>query len=83
MRCYLIPNIALLLGVTSALDNGLAAQPPLGWRSWNCFQGNINDAVIRGQLDAMLIELGDDRTRLAAYPGDAEPGQHRPARRGS
>ena len=66
MRCYLIPNIALLLGVTSALDNGLAAQPPLGWRSWNCFQGNINDAVIRGQLDAMLIERPARRCKAKA-----------------
>jgi hypothetical protein len=27
--------------------------PPLGWNSWNCFGGNIDEAKIRGAADAM------------------------------
>ena len=30
----------------SGMDNGLAALPPMGWRSWNCFSADINDAKI-------------------------------------
>ncbi|HEX4085544.1 MAG TPA: putative Ig domain-containing protein [Chthoniobacteraceae bacterium] len=36
--------------------------PPMGWNSWNCFHGNIDDAKIRGAADAMsasgLIDHG-------------------------
>jgi len=36
--------------------------PPLGWNSWNCFAGNIDNAKIRGAADAMaatgLIDHG-------------------------
>jgi alpha-galactosidase len=28
--------------------------PPLGWNSWNCFRGNIDEAKIRGAADAMV-----------------------------
>jgi len=27
--------------------------PPLGWNSWNCFHGNIDEKKIRGAADAM------------------------------
>jgi len=27
--------------------------PPLGWNSWNCFGGNIDESKIRGAADAM------------------------------
>jgi alpha-galactosidase len=33
--------------------NGLAATPPMGWNSWNYFQGKVNDAVVRAAADAM------------------------------
>jgi len=36
--------------------------PPMGWNSWNCFGGNIDEAKIRGAADAMaatsLIDHG-------------------------
>ena len=38
------------------LDNGLALQPPLGWRSWNCDLGDISDALIRSQIKAMVTK---------------------------
>jgi len=34
--------------------NGLALTPPLGWNSWNKFQCNINETVIRQAADAMV-----------------------------
>lgn len=37
-----------------ALDNGLALTPPMGWSSWNCFGGDINEAKIKEIADAMI-----------------------------
>jgi len=32
----------------------LALTPPLGWNSWNCFAGNVDEAKIRMAADAMI-----------------------------
>jgi alpha-galactosidase len=37
-----------------AEPNGLALTPPMGWNSWNHFQCDINDRVIRGAADALV-----------------------------
>ena len=37
-----------------SLDNGLALTPPMGWRSWNCFKGDVTDADARRVADAMV-----------------------------
>lgn len=29
--------LALLMGTSQAIDNGLGLTPPRGWRSWNLF----------------------------------------------
>ena len=39
---------------TSALDNGLALTPPMGWNSWNTFQCDVDEELIRGIADAMV-----------------------------
>lgn len=57
---------ALLVGPASALDNGLALTPPMGWRSWNCYHGDVSQAKIEATIDAItdksrgtsLAELG-------------------------
>jgi len=33
--------------------NGLAATPPMGWNSWNHFEGKVSDAVVREIADTM------------------------------
>jgi len=33
---------------------GLAMTPPMGWNSWNTFQTNINDSLVRGIADVMV-----------------------------
>jgi alpha-galactosidase len=38
----------------SALDNGLAKTPPMGWNSWNIFAGNINETQIKQIADTMV-----------------------------
>jgi len=32
-------HMAFVLHVVSAMDNGLARTPPMGWSSWNAFGG--------------------------------------------
>ncbi len=38
----------------SALDNGLARTPPMGWNSWNKFGCDVSDKLIRGVADSMV-----------------------------
>lgn len=45
--CYrnkMIPLVlmAVALGITQALDNGLARTPPMGWLSWERFRCNVD-----------------------------------------
>ena len=44
----------LSLPSASALDNGLARTPQMGWNSWNYFHCNISEVVIRGTASAMV-----------------------------
>ena len=32
----------------------LAPTPPMGWNSWNCFEANINEQLIKEIADAMV-----------------------------
>ena len=34
--------------------NGEAVRPPMAWRSWNAFLANIDDALIRANIDALV-----------------------------
>jgi len=38
---------------SSALDNGLARTPPMGWNSWATYELKINEGLIRATADAM------------------------------
>ncbi len=43
------------VGVTFAQkDRTLALTPPMGWNSWNTFSKNINEAMIKEMVDAMV-----------------------------
>ena len=55
MHMRLAP-LLIIAFVTSAraADNGLSLLPPMGWRSWNTFYADIDDAKIRGQIDALI-----------------------------
>lgn len=37
-----------------AIDNGYGITPPMGWRSWNCYAGDISDSKMRAVVDAMV-----------------------------
>lgn len=44
----------ILLRSTLALDNGEAPTPPMGWRSWNQFHGDITSSLMEEQFDALV-----------------------------
>ncbi|KAK1556335.1 hypothetical protein Q3G72_003108 [Acer saccharum] len=68
-RCYAFQSQLLLSSIlfyyfyaSSAISNGLALTPPMGWNSWNHFHCQINDKIIRETADALessgLSKLG-------------------------
>ena len=69
------PAQSLLLLVFCSLANGLldpALTPPMGWRSWNCFNNNIDQKKIKQQIDALadgpLLQLGYGRIGTYSQP---------------
>jgi alpha-galactosidase len=36
------------------VGNTVALTPPLGWNSWNCFAGDVDDKKVRAAADAMV-----------------------------
>jgi alpha-galactosidase len=38
----------------SASENGLAKTPPMGWNSWNKFQCNVSEDLIKSAADALV-----------------------------
>lgn len=49
--------VIILLGASNIYGQkfkGLAQTPPMGWSSWNAFQCNINEKIIREIADAMV-----------------------------
>jgi alpha-galactosidase len=51
-----IPTVAYIEPPTlhHVPSNGLEKTPPMGWNSWNKFQGKIDDAIVRQIADAMV-----------------------------
>lgn len=46
--------VALSLPVSIAIDNGLGLTPPMGWRSWNLYGGDVNQDLLEGIMDGMV-----------------------------
>ena len=56
---HVVAAPAILLSILagsklSALDNGLAKTPPMGWNSWNKFGCKVSESLIRDVADAMV-----------------------------
>lgn len=57
MKNYLFAGALLassLLASAQTQRNKLTPTPPMGWMTWNLFQGNISDQLIRETADAMV-----------------------------
>lgn len=56
----LLVSFTVLLAILSlaepstALDNGLALTPPMGWNSWNKFGCNVSEDLIKSMADGMV-----------------------------
>lgn len=50
----LLPTTFLLAQETTSPSRNLALTPPMGWNSWNKFQCNVSDELVRGMADAMV-----------------------------
>eukprot|EP00931_Biecheleriopsis_adriatica_P102882 TRINITY_DN77790_c0_g1_i1.p1 TRINITY_DN77790_c0_g1~~TRINITY_DN77790_c0_g1_i1.p1 ORF type:complete len:457 (+),score=78.45 TRINITY_DN77790_c0_g1_i1:29-1372(+) len=46
--------ILACFGPTASIDNGLGLTPPMGWRSWNLYGGNVEQKLIEGIMDGMV-----------------------------
>ena len=53
MRTFLL-GLSLLSTLALAQQNQLASTPPMGWISWNLFEGNINETLVHEIADAMV-----------------------------
>lgn len=54
-KIFLICILGICLsGVTQATKTPITKTPIMGWSSWNNFQVNINEQIIKGQADAMI-----------------------------
>ena len=49
-------TLAAMTGSASALDNGLALTPPMGWNSWNTFRLEINEDLVKQVADIMVAK---------------------------
>ena len=72
----------MLLTMVSIMPMAAQEGPTMGWSSWNTFELNISESIIKGQADAIvskgLLEVGYDHINIDdGYFGkrDAETGQ--------
>eukprot|EP01060_Flectonema_neradi_P036085 TRINITY_DN6848_c0_g1_i1.p1 TRINITY_DN6848_c0_g1~~TRINITY_DN6848_c0_g1_i1.p1 ORF type:complete len:433 (+),score=74.42 TRINITY_DN6848_c0_g1_i1:57-1301(+) len=54
MKTSSILLLASLVSDAAAIDNGLGLRPPMGWRSWNYFKGNIDQTIMENMIDQMV-----------------------------
>jgi len=56
MKKKILPVIALFFFTNIAAQKfeGLALTLPMGWNSWNTFQTNISDTLVRRIADVMI-----------------------------
>jgi alpha-galactosidase len=45
---------SILFSATAQKFDGLAPTPPMGWNSWNTFQTNISEKLVRETADEMV-----------------------------
>jgi alpha-galactosidase len=52
--CALLVAATLSAAPAAALDNGTARTPPMGWNSWNKFQCDVSESLIKQVADAIV-----------------------------
>lgn len=71
-----VKAIGVLLGLpmTLALNNGKAIQPPMGFRTWNQWQGSITQSMMLGIIDALVTPRSNNPTISLAQLGFSDAG---------
>jgi alpha-galactosidase len=58
MKYFCLVMLVAIVSLSDSLNaqkfEGLALTPPMGWNSWNTFQCNVDEALIREMADAMI-----------------------------
>jgi len=52
--CLSVLATVLAGRIALSLDNGLARTPPMGWNSWNAFETNVDEKLIKETADAIV-----------------------------
>ena len=53
-RVLALVAVCATAGTADALDNGAARTPALGWSTWNAFNKNVSDALVRESAAALV-----------------------------
>jgi alpha-galactosidase len=53
-KVFFIAFIFFCTKISAQKFEGLALTPPMGWNSWNTFQTNISDSLVRGIADVLV-----------------------------
>ena len=65
---FLLSLLFLTIKPSQSIDNGIGVSPPMGWRSWNQFQCNINQSLIEETYLLMTSSSrNDENVRNASY----------------
>lgn len=59
--------LILVVGSVTALENGLARLPPLGWRSWNAFGGSVTQGKMEHVMDALVDTSRGESLKALGY----------------
>ena len=69
-------------GVFAQKFEGLALTPPMGWNSWNTFQTNINEELVKGIVDVIISSGMKDAGYIYIVLDDAWMAKDRDQRTG-
>ena len=62
---FLLSLLFLTIKPSQSIDNGIGVSPPMGWRSWNQFQCNINQSLIEETYALMTsTSRNDENVRI-------------------
>jgi alpha-galactosidase len=53
-RIWILLASLLATSVVQALDNDAARTPPMGWNTWNKFECNVSETLVKSMADAMV-----------------------------
>eukprot|EP01060_Flectonema_neradi_P038223 TRINITY_DN796_c1_g1_i1.p1 TRINITY_DN796_c1_g1~~TRINITY_DN796_c1_g1_i1.p1 ORF type:complete len:408 (+),score=110.35 TRINITY_DN796_c1_g1_i1:65-1288(+) len=59
--------VSAAVASVQAIDNGYGMTPPMGWRSWNCYGGGVNQDLMESVMDKMAERNRTVDGKLTSY----------------